>query len=70
MIQAFFRDNGTPTVVVAAAGGFVGVLSLFDMAGRFAWSSTSDVIGRKPIYMLYLGGGIVQTVTTAARLFS
>ena len=29
------------------------------MAGRFAWSSTSDVIGRKPIYMLYLGGGIV-----------
>ena len=46
-------------MAVAAAGGFVGVLSLFNMAGRFAWSSTSDVIGRKPIYMLYLGGGIV-----------
>jgi MFS family permease len=59
MIQDFFRGNGTSTVAVAAAGGFVGVLSLFNMAGRFAWSSTSDVIGRKPIYLLYLGGGIV-----------
>lgn len=59
MIQDFFREGGTSTVTVAAAGGFVGVLSLFNMAGRFAWSSTSDVVGRKPIYMLYLGGGMV-----------
>ena len=29
------------------------------MGGRFVWSSTSDVIGRKPIYMLYLGAGAV-----------
>ena len=75
MIQDFFRENGTSTVAVAAAGGFVGVLSLFNMAGRFAWSSTSDVIGRKPIYMLYLGVGIVlyfllATVgSTATALF-
>ncbi|BAL91979.1 putative MFS transporter [Actinoplanes missouriensis 431] len=59
MIQDFFRDGGTSSVAVSAAAGFVGVLSLFNMAGRFAWSSTSDLIGRKPIYMLYLGGGIV-----------
>ena len=59
MIQDFFRDNGVSAVSVAAAGGFVGVLSLFNMAGRFAWSSTSDVIGRKPIYMVYLGVGMV-----------
>ncbi|MET8351479.1 MULTISPECIES: OFA family MFS transporter [unclassified Micromonospora] len=59
MIQDFFRDNGTSAVSVAAAGGFVGLLSLFNMAGRFAWSSTSDVIGRKPIYMVYLGVGMV-----------
>jgi MFS family permease len=73
MIQDFFRDGGTSTVTVAAAGGFVGLLSLFNMAGRFAWSSTSDVIGRKPIYMLYLGGGmilytLVATVGTAATV--
>ncbi len=29
------------------------------MAGRFGWSSTSDLIGRKPMYMVYLGVGIV-----------
>ena len=60
MIQDFFRETtASSPVTVAVAGGFVGLLSLFNMAGRFAWSSTSDVIGRKPIYMLYLGGGMV-----------
>jgi MFS family permease len=59
MIQDFFRENGTSTVAVAAASGFVGLLSLFNMAGRFAWSSTSDFIGRKPIYMVYLGVGMI-----------
>ena len=59
MIQDFFREDGDTTVAVAAAGGFVGLLSICNMAGRFVWSSTSDVVGRKPIYMLYLGGGFV-----------
>jgi Na+/melibiose symporter-like transporter len=60
MIQDFFRsDAGVSTVTVAAAGGFVGILSLANMAGRFGWSSTSDYIGRKPIYMVYLGVGIL-----------
>jgi MFS family permease len=59
MIQDFFRSGGTSGVSVAAAGGFVGVLSLFNMAGRFAWSATSDVVGRKPIYLLYLGVGMI-----------
>ncbi|MEU1688229.1 OFA family MFS transporter [Micromonospora sp. NPDC005707] len=65
MIQDFFRDNGTSAVSVAAAGGFVGLLSLFNMAGRFVWSSTSDLIGRKPIYLLYLGVGMVLYVLLA-----
>jgi MFS family permease len=59
MIQDFFREAGKSSVSVAAAAGFVGVLSLFNMAGRFAWSSTSDVIGRRPIYLIYLGVGMV-----------
>jgi len=60
MIQDFFRDDsGTSSVTVAVAGGFVGLLSMANMAGRFGWSATSDVVGRKPIYMLYLGGGMV-----------
>jgi MFS family permease len=60
MIQDFFRDDsGVSTVAVSAAAGFVGLLSLFNMAGRFVWSSTSDLIGRRPIYMVYLGGGMI-----------
>lgn len=60
MIQDFFRgQDGMSSVAVAAAAGFVGLLSIFNMGGRFGWSSTSDVIGRKPIYALYLGIGII-----------
>ena len=65
MIQDFFREGGTSSVSAAAAGGFVGLLSIANMAGRFAWSSTSDVIGRKPIYMGYLGIGLVLYVLLA-----
>ncbi len=54
MVQAFFSN-----IDAAAAAGYVGVLSLCNMAGRFVWSSTSDVIGRKRIYMVYLGVGAV-----------
>jgi MFS family permease len=65
MIQDFFRNGETSTVLAATAAGFVGLLSLFNMAGRFVWSSTSDFIGRKPIYMVYLGVGIVLYVILA-----
>ncbi|MEU4243548.1 OFA family MFS transporter [Actinoplanes sp. NPDC026619] len=65
MIQDFFRDGSVSSVSVAAAGGFVGVLSLFNMAGRFAWSSTSDLLGRRPIYMLYLGVGMIMYLLLA-----
>jgi MFS family permease len=36
------------------------------MAGRIGWSSTSDYIGRKPIYMVYLGVGLVLYFVLAA----
>ncbi|MBM7806229.1 MFS family permease [Geodermatophilus bullaregiensis] len=65
MIQDFFRSGDTSTVAATAAAGFVGVLSLFNMAGRFVWSSTSDFIGRKPIYMVYLGVGLLLYVALA-----
>src|SRR4051795_10938402 len=65
MIQDFFRDGTTSAVAATAAAGFVGLLSLFNMGGRFAWSTTSDYIGRKPIYMVYLGGGIVLYLVLA-----
>jgi len=46
-------------ITVAAAGGFVGLLSLFNLLGRFFWSSLSDKLGRKPIYLLYFGLGVL-----------
>ena len=55
MIQEMFRGR----VMEAAAGGFVGLLSLFNMLGRFFWSSTSDFIGRKPTFMIFFVLGIV-----------
>ena len=45
--------------LAAIAGGFVGLLSLFNMLGRFFWSSTSDYTGRKAIYFVYLLLGAV-----------
>ena len=59
MIQDYFRTGGVSSVSAAAAGGFVGMLSLANMAGRFVWSSTSDVVGRRSIYVLYLGAGML-----------
>ncbi|MEV0087001.1 OFA family MFS transporter [Saccharopolyspora sp. NPDC050642] len=58
MIVGFFADSSTP-VATGAAAGFVALLSLTNMAGRFVWSSTSDIVGRKSVYRLYLGGGVL-----------
>ena len=65
MIQDFFREGDTSSVAAASAAGFVGFLSLCNMAGRFVWSSTSDVVGRKNIYVLYLGVGVLLYLTLA-----
>jgi len=59
MIQDFFKDSSTP-VSVSASAGFVALLSAANMAGRIGWSSTSDLIGRKNIYRVYLGTGAVM----------
>jgi len=55
MIQEMFKGRITP----AAAAGFVGLLSLFNMGGRFLWSSASDYLGRKLTYSIYFALGAV-----------
>jgi MFS family permease len=55
MIQDLFHGH----VAAVAAAGFVGVLSLFNMAGRFFWASFSDFIGRKPTYMVFFTAGAI-----------
>jgi MFS family permease len=70
MIRDFFSD-----VTIEEAAGYVGLLSLCNMAGRFVWSSLSDIIGRRNIYMLYLGLGALLYLgvailgTTSVGLF-
>ena len=56
MIQELFSEQSVgagAAVGAAAAAGFVGLLSLFNMGGRFFWSSISDRLGRKPTYNLF-----------------
>jgi MFS family permease len=55
MIQEMFPGR----VAAVAAGGFVGLLSLFNMVGRFFWASTSDYIGRRNTYMIFFALGVV-----------
>jgi MFS family permease len=49
--------------LTAAAAGFVAILSLANMLGRFIWSSVSDLLGRKNIYRMYLGIGSLLYLT-------
>ena len=62
----------TVGVTAAAAAGFVGLLSLFNMGGRFFWSSLSDKLGRKTIYAIYFAFGAVlyALVPRAAAMHS
>jgi MFS family permease len=46
-------------VTAVAAAGFVGLMSLANMAGRIFWASASDYLGRRNTYMVFFGLGIV-----------
>ena len=47
------------TAIAAIAAGFVGLLSLFNIGGRFFWASISDKIGRKATYATFFALGMV-----------
>ncbi len=59
MIQDFFRGH----ILAVAAGGFVGLLSIFNMAGRFFWASMSDFLGRKVTYFVFFTLGSILFFT-------
>jgi MFS family permease len=65
MIQEMFPGS----ISVAAAAGFVGLLSLANMIGRFFWSSLSDYIGRKAVYATFfaLGALLYAVVPSTGR---
>ncbi|PSJ79664.1 L-lactate MFS transporter [Neisseria iguanae] len=56
MIQEMFSEESVgkqAAISMGAAAGFVSLLSLFNMGGRFFWSSISDKIGRKNVYTIF-----------------
>jgi hypothetical protein len=67
MIQEMFGG-----VSPAAAAGFVGLLSLFNMGGRFLWAAGSDYLGRRNTYTVFFLLGIViyALVPTIGRMGS
>jgi MFS family permease len=71
----FAQVQADPALKVAAAGiaaGFVGLLSLFNIGGRFFWASLSDGIGRKTTYAVFflLGIALYAAAPSAARVGS
>ena len=59
-------------VTAIAASGFVGLMSLFNMGGRFFWASMSDLLGRKNTYVIFfvLGAALYAAVPYAGEIGS
>lgn len=65
MIQEMFPGR----VTIGDAARFVVLLSLANLIGRFAWSSLSDVIGRRWTYAIFfaLGAALYSSIPTIGR---
>jgi MFS family permease len=46
-------DDSQKVLAAAVGAGFVGLFSLFNIAGRFFWAALSDIIGRKSTYYCF-----------------
>lgn len=65
-VDAGFNDLTAEqkTQIAAIAAGFTGLLSLFNIGGRFFWASLSDRIGRKGTYYCFFLLGILLYAAT------
>jgi MFS family permease len=59
MSQEMFPGHITPI----AAAGLVGLMSLFNMGGRFGWATVSDYLGRKSTSFVFMVLGFVLYCT-------
>ncbi|WAK04000.1 L-lactate MFS transporter [Methylobacter sp. YRD-M1] len=66
MSQEMFKDQFTPE----RAAAFVSLLSLFNMGGRFVWSTLSDYLGRKNTYFIFfiLGCALYSSVPYTGQM--
>jgi MFS family permease len=65
-------SDALKTAAAAVGAGFVGMISLFNIGGRFFWASLSDIIGRKATYFTFflLGGLLYASAPWAAGIGS
>jgi MFS family permease len=47
------KDEALTAAAAAVGAGFVGLISLFNIFGRFAWATSSDKLGRKRTYYIF-----------------
>ncbi len=67
---AAFKENAALAAKAAAIGaGFVGLISFFNIFGRFAWASSSDHFGRMRTYFIFftLGAALYILAASAAE---
>jgi len=62
------KDEALTAAAAAVGAGFVGLISLFNIFGRFAWATSSDKLGRKRTYYIFfvLGALMYCTATYVA----
>jgi MFS family permease len=70
-VTAAFNDLDTAqkAQIATLAASFTGLLSLFNIGGRFAWATCSDYIGRKMTYFVFLvlGFALYAAIPTFAH---
>ncbi|MDD2800738.1 MAG: OFA family MFS transporter [Methylococcales bacterium] len=53
-------DKAELAAIAGVAAGFTALLSLFNIGGRFAWGSSSDLLGRKlTFFVFFVFGGLL-----------
>jgi len=62
------KDEALTAAAASVGAGFVGLISLFNIFGRFAWATSSDKLGRKRTYYIFfvLGALMYCTATYVA----
>ena len=61
--DAVKQDAAMSAAVASVGAGFVGLISIFNIFGRFAWATSSDKLGRKRTYYIFFVLGAVMYCT-------
>jgi len=57
------QDAALAAAVASVGAGFVGLISIFNIFGRFAWATSSDKLGRKRTYYIFFVLGAIMYCT-------